>query len=203
MNRVCILDYGSGNTKSVFNLLVSLTKNVIISNDVEDINNATHIILPGVGSFGASMSKINNTIPMGILKTTIFESKIPFLGICVGMQVMADTGYEFDEFVGLGWIHGSISLLKSKDLALPHVGWNNISKKRDSRILHGIEDGTDFYFVHSYAFVPENDECVTATTSYGENFCAIIENQNLFGVQFHPEKSQIAGKKLIQNFLDI
>jgi glutamine amidotransferase len=201
MESICILDYGSGNTRSVFNLLATVCDNVLISNNVIDIEKATHIVLPGVGSFGASMNKINSTLPMEVLKRVIFEEKKPFLGICVGMQVMADFGLEFEKYSGLSWIPGSITKLESMDLPLPHVGWNGLKIKKESKLLNGIDDGTDFYFVHSYAFEPVNKINIIATTEYGAEFCSVIESENLFGVQFHPEKSQIAGKKLMQNFI--
>ena len=203
MKKVCILDYGSGNTRSVYNLIATITDNVSISNAITDIENASHIILPGVGSFGASMDKINQLLPMETIKASLFEQKKPFLGICVGMQVLADEGFEFDSYKGLGWIPGSISKIECGDLPLPHVGWNSIQKNKESILLKGIEDETDFYFVHSYAFYPTNKEFIVASTIYSETFCSVIEKDNIFGVQFHPEKSQVAGKKLMENFLNI
>jgi glutamine amidotransferase len=201
--RVCILDYGSGNTKSVFNLIESILPEVIISNSISDIEEATHILLPGVGAFGTSMEKIHQTIPMNILMGSLFEKKKPFLGICVGMQVMASLGFEFDEHDGLGWIEGEVIKLNSNGFPLPHVGWNSINKKKDSKLFQNIEDNSDFYFVHSYIFNPTNKDLVTSTTNYGEEFCSAIEFNNLFGVQFHPEKSHYAGKKLIENFINM
>lgn len=203
MNNVCILDYGSGNTKSVYNLFASIQPKVSISNSIQNIEDASHIVLPGVGSFGASMSKIWETIPMEALTRALFIDKKPFLGICVGMQVLAEVGYEFEQNKGLGWIAGEISKIKCNDFPLPHVGWNSIRKTKDSKLFHGIEDSSDFYFVHSYAFTPVNSDFVLATTIYGETFCSAIEKENIHGVQFHPEKSHVAGKKLISNFLDM
>lgn len=203
MSKICILDYGSGNTKSVFNLVESISTDVSISNDKIAIDKATHIILPGVGAFGASMDKINLTIPMEALEKAIFTDKKPFLGICVGMQVMARVGFEFEENNGLGWIDGEIKKLNCNNLPLPHVGWNSIKKTKDSRLFNGIEDNSDFYFVHSFAFTPVKKENITATTNYGETFCSAIEFENLNGVQFHPEKSHVAGKKLMENFLNL
>jgi glutamine amidotransferase len=201
--KVCILDYGSGNTKSVFNLIESILPDVSISNSVSAIEEATHIVLPGVGAFGKSMEKISQTIPMVSLIDSLFIKKKPFLGICVGMQVMATLGFEFEENKGLGWIEGEITRLNSNGLPLPHVGWNSVTKNKESALFQTIEDKSDFYFVHSYAFNPINKDLITATTTYGEEFCSAIELNNLFGVQFHPEKSHYAGKKLIENFINM
>jgi glutamine amidotransferase len=201
--KVCILDYGSGNTKSVYNLIESLLPEVSISNSISAIEDATHIVLPGVGAFGTSMEKIRQSIPMDSLMDSLFVKKKPFLGICVGMQVMASVGFEFEENNGLEWIDGEIVKLNSNGFPLPHVGWNSISIKKESRIFQGIEDKSDFYFVHSYAFKPVNKDLIISTTQYGEEFCSAIEYNNLFGVQFHPEKSHYAGKRLIENFINL
>lgn len=201
MSSVCILDYGSGNVKSVFNLFSAIAKHVVISNDPVEIKQATHIILPGVGAFGAAMRKIHEKIPVDILKQVVMIEKKPFMGICVGMQVLATHGMEFGECPGLGWIGGVVEKINSKNLPLPHIGWNNISSKQDSPLLNGLGDDADFYFVHSYAFRPDNEQYRLATTSYGEEFCSVIQRENIYGVQFHPEKSQRTGIKLAKNFL--
>ena len=199
--KICILDYGSGNVKSVYNLIQTFTKDVIISNNNSDMAEATHLILPGVGAFGASMKKINEKIDLKVLKDLVFKDKKPFLGICVGMQVLADKGYEFGEHDGLGWIHGKVIQLDSRSLPLPHIGWKNINVKKECKIIKDINSEFDFYFVHSYIFkVVDEDRCITIT-DYGSEFVSIINQDNIYGVQFHPEKSQLAGKKIIQNFL--
>lgn len=203
MTKVCILDYGSGNVRSVYNLLAAACSNVTVSNDVRAIQEASHIILPGVGSFSAAMRKIEGTLPMADLCHALFVENKPFLGICVGMQVMAESGLEFGENVGLGWIPGSVELLKTNGAPLPHIGWNNIRVNHSCPLLDGLENEPDFYFVHSYAMRPSNSASVVATTEYGQEFCSVVHRGNLFGVQFHPEKSQKAGKKLIENFLSI
>lgn len=203
MSNICILDYGSGNTKSVYNLFESISENVIISNNISDIENSTHIVLPGVGAFGKSMEKIKEALPMKCLVKEVFENKKPFLGICVGMQVLASIGHEFQINKGLGWIDGEILKLNNDNLPLPHVGWNSVSKLKESRLLDGIANDSDFYFVHSYVFKPVNKNFIIATTIYNEDFCSVIECNNIYGVQFHPEKSHIAGKKLIDNFISI
>lgn len=202
-NKVCILNYGSGNVKSVFNILSNLSDNVKISNQVEDIRNSTHIVLPGVGAFGSSMEKIKKNIPLKELTHQVIENKKPFLGICVGMQVLADKGFEFGEHQGLGWISGTVDKLDSGNLPLPHIGWNNINTINPNPLLQGLNDNQDFYFVHSYVFKNANNQNIVAQTDYGQSFSSIICQDNIYGVQFHPEKSQTAGKLLLKNFLEI
>jgi len=203
MGSVCILDYGSGNVKSVFNLFSTIAKHIVISNDPEEIRQATHIVLPGVGAFSAAMRKIRERLPMEVLEQAVLSDKKPFLGICVGMQVLATRGMEFGEYLGLGWIGGSVEKVNSKHFPLPHIGWNNTSCKRDSPLLAGLGDDPDFYFVHSYAFRLENEQHMLAITSYGEEFCSVVQRENIYGVQFHPEKSQRTGIKLVKNFLSL
>ena len=202
MSSVCILDYGSGNVRSVYNLFSSLTEQVKVSNEPADIDDASHLVLPGVGAFGASMRKINDRIPLDRVEQSVAAGK-PFLGICVGMQVLADVGTEFGDHQGLGWIPGKVERLDSGDLPLPHVGWNDISVRREDPLLDGLNDSADFYYVHSYAFRPASDEHVLATTDFGETFTAAVRKDQFFGVQFHPEKSQHAGIRLVRNFLAV
>ncbi|MBI5045421.1 MAG: imidazole glycerol phosphate synthase subunit HisH [Candidatus Niyogibacteria bacterium] len=201
--KICILDYGAGNIQSVYNILLAITPDVTVSNKLNDIKLATHIILPGVGAFGVAMDKIRNKIPLAILEDEIFQNKKPFLGICVGMQVLATKGYEFGEHEGLGWIPGSVKKVNADSLPLPHVGWNNINILRESPLLKGLDDKQDFYFVHSYKLVADNESDIVAKTQYGENFNSIVSRDNIFGVQFHPEKSQKAGRLLLENFLKL
>ena len=201
--RVCILDYGSGNVGSVYNLVSTITSNVYIASSENDVATATHLILPGVGSFESVMKKVNHTLPINLIKERVCSDKIPFLGICVGMQILASYGMEFGKHDGLDLIPGTVDLIKSKSQNLPHVGWNSVDLINESQLFMGIETGQDFYFVHSYAMRPNNNRHVISTTSYGESFCSAIQYENIFGVQFHPEKSQFAGKKLFKNFLNI
>jgi glutamine amidotransferase len=200
---VCILDYGSGNVTSVYNMVSHITQNVKVSNDEEAIKSSTHVILPGVGAFGASMEKIKNKIPLGILKREVLENKKPFLGICVGLQILADRGYEFGEYDGLGWIPGETIELDSKGAPLPHIGWNDIKIIKQTKLLDRLENDTHFYFVHTYVFKERNKEDVIATASYGTEFPAIVNRDNIYGVQFHPEKSQKTGMVLLENFLEL
>ena len=202
-NKICVLNYESGNVGSVFNMLQFMGYESIISNDENEIKNSTHIILPGVGSFGNAMRKIRSLVPLKILENEVFNKKKPFLGICVGMQVLANKGFEHGEHAGLGWIEGSVNKMQPNNLPLPNVGWNDIILKKDSIITKGLEKIKDFYFVHSYVFKVKNQDNVVAETVYDENFCSIVQLNNIFGVQFHPEKSQKTGMVLLKNFLNI
>lgn len=201
--RVCILDYGSGNVRSVMNLVSTITPSVRISNDPDVIAAASHLILPGVGAFGASMDRIRALLPLDVVAAQVLEDGKPFLGICVGMQVLAERGLEFGDFPGLGWLPGVVRRLEAGVLPLPHVGWNGVAPARPSALTAGFGHELDFYFVHSYAYDAPSADHVAAWTEYGERFCAIIERGNIFGVQFHPEKSQKAGELLLRNFLSL
>ena len=201
--KVCILDYGSGNVRSVSNLITHLGYEGVVSNQPDDITQATHLILPGVGAFGAAMEKIRERLPLELLEQEVLTHRKPFLGICVGMQVLADTGYEFGEHTGLGWIPGEVRELDTQGEVLPHIGWNDITLRKPCPLSEGLGEVRDFYFVHSYAFTPQSEDCVMATTEYGTQFPAIIQRANLYGVQFHPEKSQKAGQRLISKYLEL
>ena len=199
--KICILDYGSGNTGSLANLLNRLNFDVNVSNTKNDIEESSHIILPGVGAFGASIEKIREKIPLDILEQVVHEKQRPFLGICVGMQVLANKSSEFGEHKGLGWINGTVEKLKAKKL--PHVGWNTINILKKSPIFNNLKNLKDFYFVNSYVFKAEDKDCIIAKTEYEEEFCSAVQKNNIFGVQFHPEKSHSFGEQLIKNFLEI
>jgi glutamine amidotransferase len=201
--KVRIIDYGSGNTMSVFNIFRAIHSDVKVSNAPEDIEEATHIVLPGVGAFGAAMEKIKGLSSFGVLEKNVLGKKKPFLGICVGMQVLADKGFEHGEHNGLGWIRGAVKRLDSKGLYLPHVGWNNLVSARDNALLKDISQDMDFYYVHSYCFETSDPADSAAASEYGSVFTSVVNRENIYGVQFHPEKSQKTGKKLLMNFLDI
>jgi glutamine amidotransferase len=201
MKKVCILDYGSGNIKSVKNAFAQFA-NCEVSNDMKDIIDASHLVLPGVGSYKDSMDRILNTIPVDVLLQQAINGK-PFLGICVGMQVLGMSGIEFEEAEGLGILPGIVSKIDSGSFPLPHVGWNNLIDIDESPLTVGITEEEDFYFVHSYGYTSLPDEFVIARASYGTSFPVMVSTANTYGVQFHPEKSQRAGNKLIENFLAI
>tara|TARA_B100001059_G_scaffold31074_1_gene25172 strand:- start:3355 stop:3972 length:618 start_codon:yes stop_codon:yes gene_type:complete len=200
---ICLLDYGSGNVKSVYNILYYLGYDVKISNDSRDIIERTHIILPGVGAFGTSMNKIMDKIPFDVLENEVINKGKPFLGICVGMQVLADKGFEFGEYRGFGWISGEVKKINTEDLPSIHIGWNDLIIKKDSSLLKGLDTIKDFYFVHSYVFDAECQDSIVAQTNYGNNFPSVISKNNIYGVQFHPEKSQKAGQLIFKNFMNI
>jgi len=197
---VCILDYGSGNVKSVANLFGFLKVEHIISNTESSIHEATHLVLPGVGAFGAAITKIRQSIPIEKLTASVLVDRKPFLGICVGMQVLAETGEEFGSHSGLGWIAGRVRRFRDCGYPVPHIGWNEVRRTR-ARSLLGEHEAMDFYFVHSYLFDPRDSTDVEAISEYGERFPSIIRRDNIVGVQFHPEKSQKAGMLLLTNFL--
>lgn len=199
MTKVCLLDYGSGNIRSIYNLIKFLGYNCQISNNDQVIKNSSHIILPGVGAYEAAMKKIKNKISIKNLENEILKKKKFFLGICVGMQILSEKSNEFGNSQGLGWIKGKVKKIKSK--ILPHIGWNEIIIKKNSQILNNIDNKTDFYFVNSYHFDVEDNKLIIAKTKYGESFCSILQKDNIFGAQFHPEKSQESGKIFIKNFL--
>ena len=210
-----ILDYGSGNLKSVYNSIWRAVKDnnlnhkIIVSNKVNDIKRGDYIILPGVGSYANCMKHlVDKPGLLEHLEDFVLYKKKPFLGICVGMQLMAEYGLENGKTNGLGWIKGIVKHLdwfgncKKNKLKIPHMGWNNIEiNNNNSRILNGIKDNDYFYFVHSYKCIPTNYSEMTAFTKYGQDICAVIEKNNIFATQFHPEKSGKIGLKIYQNFL--
>lgn len=201
--QILILDYGSGNVKSVLNICKYIEDNSKISNNIEDIKNSSHIILPGVGSFKASMDKIKKYLPIEEILNEIINKHKPILGICVGMQVFANQGYEFGEYSGLSLIDGSVKKLETNKYPLPNIGWNNIDVKKDNLLFKKLEENNSFYFVHSFAFIPNNIDNVIASSIYENKFVCAIQKNNIFGVQFHPEKSQKSGIQLLKNFINI
>lgn len=198
--KVCLVDYGSGNVRSVFNMIESMGVNVSVSNSAADFDKASHLILPGVGTFGAAMDKLRSMNIIEALTNSVINQKKPFLGICVGLQILADHGYEHGEHQGLGWIPGEVKKMDVGDLMLPHVGWNNIEVINRSDLIGDLNDEVDFYFTHSYSFFADNQSNVSAVFEYGDKFTAVVNKENIFGVQFHPEKSQKAGNIILNNF---
>lgn len=202
IRKVCILDYGSGNVASVRNSFQRLQVETLVSNEVKDILNSSHLVLPGVGAFKSSMDKIQAKLPLTEIYAQISLGK-PFLGICVGTQALAEKGFEFGIHSGLGLFPGSEVIELPAGVPKPHVGWNSIEKKTNHPILSGIETGADFYFVHSYFVSKINDASQVALCDYGVKFPAVLAKDNLIGVQFHPEKSQNNGDKLLTNFVEL
>ena len=201
--NICILDYGSGNVGSVKNLLDHLNYNSQVSNDTNQIKNSTHIILPGVGAF-ADCKKGLEKIPgmLEALDKAVFKRRRPFFGICVGMQLMADCGFEDGETKGLGWISGNVDAIPDTGLPIPHMGWNELVVQSEHPVLKDVHTGDHAYFVHSYHFINSNpDECL-AVANYGAPVTAVIGKNTAFGVQFHPEISQNTGMKIFENWIN-
>jgi glutamine amidotransferase len=208
LKKIIIVDYGLGNVLSAKQSFLKviydnkLNAEVKITSKTNEINSSTHIVLPGQGAFSSCMSGLKEIPGMiSALEKEVLENKKPFLGICVGMQLLAETGYENGKHKGLGWISGQIKKLEVKKLKLPHVGWNNVRIVNNSYKMKFSKENKDFYFVHSYFFDCLYEKNIVGVTNYGLNFPSIVVKENIYGVQFHPEKSSDQGLKLIKNFL--
>ena len=206
--NITIIDYGSGNILSAqqsFARIIeinNLDANVKISGNPEEIKTSSHVVLPGQGAFETCIKGLKN-IPgmLEELNNYVIKEKKPFFGICVGMQLFADNSMENGNHKGLGWISGTIKKLPSEQLKMPHMGWNTIQiLNRNSKI---IPRETDYYFVHSYYFDCKHKENVVAETNYGINFPSIVNKENIYGLQFHPEKSSDQGLDIIKSFLKL
>jgi glutamine amidotransferase len=201
--NVIVIDYGMSNLGSIRRALEETGKDVFISDNPESLNTATHIVLPGVGAFKDGIKNLRKRKFDVKLKNIVVKKKVPLLGICLGMQLLADFGFEGGKTEGLGFISGSVKLFKSCDDAekIPHIGWNDVLSTRHNPLLTGIPKKTDFYFVHSYHFIPENRKNIIGITPYCGTFVSAVMKDNIFGVQFHPEKSQYWGFKVLSNFI--
>ena len=200
---VTVIDYGLGNIFSVVKAFEMIGAEVMVSSNADDIRAADHLVLPGVGAFGDGMNFLQEKGLDTVLTEEVIENKKPFLGICLGLQLLATTGEEHGTHEGLGWIEGKVRKLDIGDqnLKIPHVGWNNLEITKDNPLFTDIHADADFYFVHSYQLDCKNAEDCIATTTYGETITAAIWHNNIFATQFHPEKSQDHGLKLLENFL--
>lgn len=207
MPVTALIDYGSGNLASAAKALAHAAKGaceIVTTADPDVVLNCERVVLPGVGAFADCMKGLAGVPGMiEALREKVLKEGAPFLGICVGMQLMATVGVEFGRHAGLGWIAGEVVKITPSDPALkiPHMGWNELKFEQDHALLKGIEPGAHAYFVHSYQFKPVLPEDLIATTDYGGPLTAIIGNENIAGTQFHPEKSQATGLKLLENFL--
>ena len=202
---VHIIDYGMGNLLSVQRAFEKCGADVKITENPEDLYSATHIVLPGVGAFADGMNNLIRGNWQKVLNEIVEKKQIPLLGICLGMQLLATYGYEGGKIEGLNYIPGKIVKLEPKEAfeRVPHVGWNEIKIINDNELLEGIKDNTDFYFVHSYKYVEDDKNNAICKTDYCGEFTSVVYKDNVWGVQFHPEKSQKAGFKLIKNFLSL
>ena len=207
--NVTIVDYKSGNISSVINSFQAVAQNNININVTEDLNqikSSDKIVLPGQGSFKSCVDALNSISGLvDTLKDFALVNKKPLLGICVGLQMFADVGYEEAETKGLGWIPGKVSKIDNKNgkYKLPHIGWNEIEFMKNSKIYNGIENKSHMYFVHSYEFIPEDKSVISATVDYSTRVVCSIEKENVFGTQFHPEKSDKLGLQIIKNFINL
>tara|TARA_B100000579_G_scaffold60899_1_gene44410 strand:- start:176 stop:802 length:627 start_codon:yes stop_codon:yes gene_type:complete len=207
--NVTIVDYNSGNISSVINSFKEVANdkvNIVVTSDLNKIKYSDKVVLPGQGSFKSCVDALNNINGLvDVLNEFAISNKKPLLGICVGLQMLADIGYEELETKGLGWIAGKVSKIDNKNgkYKLPHIGWNQINIVKDSKIYKDIENNSHMYFVHSYEFIPKDKNVISATTDYSSKIVCSIEKENIFGTQFHPEKSDKMGLRIIENFITL
>jgi len=207
--KLTIVDYNSGNISSVINSFKEAAQNKVnieVSSDLNKIKSSDKIVLPGQGSFKSCVDALNSIKGLAdSLNEFAISNKKPLLGICVGLQMFADKGYEETETKGLGWISGKVSKIDNQNgkYKLPHIGWNQINIIKESKIFKNIDNNSHMYFVHSYEFIPEDKNVISATTDYSSNIVCSVEKENIFGTQFHPEKSDKIGLQIIQNFIDL
>lgn len=207
--NVTIVDYNSGNISSVINSFKEVAQDKVIievTSNLNKIKSSDKVVLPGQGSFKSCVDALNKISGLtDTLNEFAIINKKPLLGICVGMQMFADIGYEEIETKGLGWILGKVSKIDNQNgnYKLPHIGWNQINIVKDSKIFKNIENNSHMYFVHSYEFIPKDTNVISATTDYSSNIVCSVEKENIFGTQFHPEKSDKFGLKIIDNFISL
>ncbi len=208
MQSVALINYGSGNLRSAEKALIRAAdgkSEIVVTDDPDVIANADRIVLPGVGAFAACMAAFEARPGVSEAMTEAVHGKgAPFLGICVGMQLLASRGLEFGETAGLDWIAGDVRRLESHDPAIkiPHMGWNGLTEVADQPVVASLKDGQTVYFTHSFAFFPKDERDVAAYVDHGGRFPAAVARGNVAGVQFHPEKSQAAGLALLARFLE-
>jgi len=198
MSRVAIIDYGVGNLRSVEKAFAAMGCDAVVSSDERELRSADRLVLPGVGAFGACMKALSERGFDQLVHEKAREGT-PLLGVCVGMQLLFDESEEFGSTAGLGLLRGRVRRFKN-DLVVPHVGWNRIHQKRPHPIFAGVADGVFCYFVHSFYCEPEDETVVAGETEYGGQYASVVSQRNVSGVQFHPEKSQEVGLRMLKNF---
>jgi len=200
---ITIVDYGLGNIRAFVNVYERLNILTKIAHNAEDLKGATKIILPGVGSFDYAMSQLNSSGMRDELEKQVLLNKVPVVGICVGMQMLGKSSDE-GKLPGLGWIDGSVKLFDSSLIPfttrLPHMGWNTMKRVKETPLLNGFDEESRFYFLHSFYFECNNNDDIISTTEYGITYASAINCDNVFGIQFHPEKSHSNGIQLLHNF---
>ena len=207
--NVTIVDYQSGNISSVINSFKEVSKgkvNLEVTSDIKKIKISDKIVLPGQGSFKSCVDSLNSIKGLADeLKEFAINKNKPLLGICVGLQMFADIGFEEKETKGLGWISGKVSKINNQNgkFKLPHIGWNEIEIQKESKIFKDVKNKSHMYFVHSYEFIPEDKSVISAIVDYSTKIVCSVEKGNLFGTQFHPEKSDKTGLKIIDNFMKL
>jgi imidazole glycerol-phosphate synthase subunit HisH len=199
--RICILDYGMGNLRSVEKALEHVGATATISSDAETVRQADGVILPGVGAFPKAMERVRE-LGLDELIAERRDSGVPILGICLGLQLLFDSTTELGGAGGIGLLSGGVDGLRADGLKVPHIGWSPVRWEKESRLAEGIESETPFYFVHSFAPSPDKDDLL-GSAAYGARFACAAERDNVFGVQFHPEKSSAAGLRLLSNFAGV
>ncbi len=200
---IAIIDYQMGNLRSVQKALERVGHEAIITSDAAEVARAEKVILPGVGAFEDAIAELHRRDLVGPIEDAVAADK-PFLGICLGLQLLFEVGYENGEHEGLGILPGEVVRFKvPAELKVPHMGWNGLQIRRNAPLLDGIAQGTHFYFVHSYYVKPRDEAVIATETDYGGAFCSMVWRGNLFATQFHPEKSQANGLKLLKNFAEL
>jgi len=201
---IAIIDYKASNLRSVFNAFEAIGHKPFIANDPKQIKAASSIVLPGVGAFGEGIKALQQMNFIDALNEEVLIKKKPYLGICLGLHFLATESYELGRNEGFGWVNGDVRLIKPDNPIhrIPHIGWNNIQINKREPLFEGLDEEPVFYFAHSYHFVPEknSEHVISATCSHGVQITASIQKDNIFGIQFHPEKSQKDGLSLLKNF---
>ena len=213
MKKISIIDYGCGNIKSVFNALNAIREKkelkITVTSNENEILKSSHIVLPGVGSFQSCINGLKKSNLLEVISKKVLEESVPFLGICVGMQMLSTKSYENGVFDGLGWIEGEVKKIEKieKNLKIPHMGWNNLIILKETQFIKNLKKKINLkkvnaYFVHSFNFLPKNEEYKIMATNYEQDITAMVSKNNILGTQFHPEKSHIFGLAFLETFLE-